>query len=269
MTWQRHFESPRRARAALHLDMLLLPKPHAARPAAMPRTGDTVRCPPGRTAAARGAQRRGGSVTRLGATQEQEECVLSTVTADNASDPACTKVDIEVSDFPGLLRVISWVLVGMEVRIERAELRTTSEGKLANNTLWLVQAFSQHKLTDAEADAVCTRLGDHLDVCAPRALGDHDCTRATCGGVSVELKDKTTVIHLDASLDSSHLLLDAANVFSAMDLNVAAARKEHHAWTFTLSEAVAPQTLKSIALLLSNQIAKPTARATQLLEVPE
>jgi hypothetical protein len=179
-------------------------------------------------------------------------------------------VDLSVSDFPGLLRVISWVLVGMEVRIERAELRTTSEGKLwlAKNTLWLVQAFSQRKLTDAEADAVCTRLGDHLDVCAPRALGDHDCTRASCGGVSVELVGASTVIQLDASLDSTHLLLDAANVFSAMDLNVSAGRKEKGAWEFTLSEAVAPQTLKSIALLLSNQIAKPTARATQLLEVP-
>lgn len=194
--------------------------------------------------------------------------MLSTVTADNASDKACTRVDIEVSDFPGLLRVISWVLVGMEIRVERAELRT-SEGRLANNTFWLVNSFSNRKLTDAEADAVCTRLSDHLDVCAPRALGSHGCTRASCGGVSVELQGTSTVITVDASLDSSHLLLDAANVFSAMDLNVSAARKERGSWTFTLSgEKLAPQTLKSIALLLANQISKPTARATQLMEVP-
>jgi hypothetical protein len=172
----------------------------------------------------------------------------------------------EVSDFPGLLRVISWVLVGMEVRVERAELRTVD--RLAINTLWLQAAHSARKLSDKEAEAVCSRLGDHLDVCAPRALSDTDCVSCSVMGVHVSVDGESTTVKLDAVLDTSHLLLDVSSVFSAMELDVSAAHKEKGSWTFTLKgPRLSPAIMKSLALLLSNQVGKP-GRATQLLEVP-
>lgn len=152
--------------------------------------------------------------------------------------------------------------------MEHAELRTVD--RLAQNTFWLVTAESNRKLTDKEADAVCERLGDHLDVCAPKALSNSVCMEASCGGVCVKVSEgDMTTIKLDASLDTSHLLLDVSSVFSAMELDVSAARKERGAWTFTLAgERLAPATLKSLALLLANQVGKPGVRASQLLEVP-
>ena len=168
--------------------------------------------------------------------------------------------------------MIAWVLVAMEVRVERAQLRTVDQHgqRVASDTFYLRRVTGGCKLTDAQAHDVCGRLSDHLDVCAPKALQRDSSLRAEALGIVAQVVGSDTVITLEPSLDTPHLLLDVSSCLSAMDLSVTEAVKQDGSWTFRLAgETLPSRTLKSLVLLLANQVCKPAARATQLLEVPD
>jgi UTP:GlnB (protein PII) uridylyltransferase len=44
--------------------------------------------------------------------------------------------DGQVADYPGLLRVIAWMLNGLGMRVHNACLKTTSDG-IAEDSFWL------------------------------------------------------------------------------------------------------------------------------------
>ena len=61
-----------------------------------------------------------------GGVADDAGCILpALVSASNDADPKATKVNVSVQDFPGLLRIVAWVLNGLELRVERATLSTT------------------------------------------------------------------------------------------------------------------------------------------------
>merc|ERR1711977_588719 len=60
---------------------------------------------------------------RSTANSEEGECFPALLTVEQVEN--ATKINISVVDFPGLLRVVAWVLNGLELVVERAEISTT------------------------------------------------------------------------------------------------------------------------------------------------
>ena len=87
-------------------------------------------------------------------------CALAFINVDNKKNPNFTVMQIEVQDYPGLLRVISWVLNGLEMVAQNAILSTSADG-IANNTFWL-STRSGTKLSNATADLLADRVREFL-----------------------------------------------------------------------------------------------------------
>lgn len=131
-------------------------------------------------------------------------CYTGTVTWDNDASEDCTVLAIDATDYDGLLRVIAWVLYGLQLRIRAAVLRSTTaeeeaavgaaalaggEGETSalgralsglgggfggggggggsvTDVFWVTDRRGR-KLTDRSADGVAERLQEFISTCAP------------------------------------------------------------------------------------------------------
>ena len=110
---------------------------------------------------------------------------------DNQSDEKSTIIRVEVKNYPGLLRVIAWVVNGLELVVQNAtyvllsealspdkfggsltkhnlalnRLKTDKSG-MANNTFWITTDGGR-KLDSKRAELVAERIGDFVIYCTP------------------------------------------------------------------------------------------------------
>eukprot|EP00775_Hariotina_reticulata_P007583 gene7583-7788_t len=96
-----------------------------------------------------------------------EPCAPAFVMVDQ-EHPHFTQISIDVTDYPGLLRVITWVLNGLGCRAQNAVLKTSEDGQ-AQDTFWITDLRGR-KLPDAVAEDVATRLEDFVSYCAPPTI---------------------------------------------------------------------------------------------------
>lgn len=89
---------------------------------------------------------------------------LPQIEVDNKSHPNFTKLDVKVVDFHGLMRVFTWTLNGVGVRVNSA-LFGSSDG-VAHDQMWVTD-LSGKKLSDDAADALADRLIDYVEECMP------------------------------------------------------------------------------------------------------
>jgi hypothetical protein len=134
--------------------------------------------------------------------QSDALCYSGTVTWDNDASEDCTVLAIDAADYDGLLRVVAWVLYGLQLRIRAAVLRTTPAaddddddaadnnsalgralgrgaaqspaafssslggGGYVTDVFWVTDRLGR-KLTDKSADGVAERLQEFISTCAP------------------------------------------------------------------------------------------------------
>lgn len=67
-------------------------------------------------------------------------CIAPSVSVDNSS-PDFTEVTVEAVDYPGLLRVIAWVMNGLGLRVHSAKLH--SSDAVAVDKFWLTTVKGQ------------------------------------------------------------------------------------------------------------------------------
>eukprot|EP01023_Acetabularia_acetabulum_P046813 TRINITY_DN486_c0_g1_i5.p1 TRINITY_DN486_c0_g1~~TRINITY_DN486_c0_g1_i5.p1 ORF type:complete len:314 (+),score=44.76 TRINITY_DN486_c0_g1_i5:66-944(+) len=102
--------------------------------------------------------------------QEEEEedvdvCFPAFVYFDNEANEKFTTIQLEISDYPGLLRVIAWVIEGLDLVVQNALLKTTDDG-LVSNTFYVTDS-SKRKLNEQEAQQVVERLREFVTYCSP------------------------------------------------------------------------------------------------------
>ncbi|KAL0033670.1 hypothetical protein WJX79_011130 [Trebouxia sp. C0005] len=91
---------------------------------------------------------------------EGEYCMPGEVSLDNESHKDFTILRVEVKDYPGLLRVIAWVINGLELVVQNARLKTQKDG-IANNTFWITTDGGR-KLDLKRAELVAERLASAM-----------------------------------------------------------------------------------------------------------
>eukprot|EP00878_Enallax_costatus_P001102 GHUV01001239.1.p1 GENE.GHUV01001239.1~~GHUV01001239.1.p1 ORF type:complete len:322 (+),score=48.37 GHUV01001239.1:268-1233(+) len=197
-----------------------------------PRTGLSRACRPSRALALRAnpssyalKQRTVRSVAaRATATEEDEADIYANMVpcspafvVHDRSNPHYSEFTIDVQDYPGLLRVITWVMNGLGCRVHNAVLKTSEDGG-ANDTFWVTDLRGR-KLSDAAAADVAERLEDFVSYCAPPE-GDAEFTEFTCGDIAVSnvAHPEWTEVTITASLFSPGLLLELSSIFHGQGL---------------------------------------------------
>lgn len=146
-------------------------------------------------------------------------CLPAFVTADNQRSKCFTVLEVEVADYPGLLRVVSWVLNGLDVVAQNAVVRTSPEGQ-AHNIFWLTNR-SGEKLSDAAAELLAERVRDFVTYCSP----DDDAREKTefCAGpvmLSNSMHPDYTVVMVQEPRPTPGFLLEVASALSGMNVQI-------------------------------------------------
>lgn len=150
---------------------------------------------------------------------EDDFCAPAYVFVDNRKNPNFTVLDIEVQDYPGLLRVLAWVLNGLEMVAQNAILSTNNDG-IAHNTLWL-STRGGRKLSDRGADLLAERVREFLTYCSPRPE-EKEQTEYMLGPISVSNTEHSqyTVITVREQRRTPGFLLEVASVLSGLNIQV-------------------------------------------------
>eukprot|EP01026_Neomeris_dumetosa_P070932 TRINITY_DN712_c0_g1_i1.p2 TRINITY_DN712_c0_g1~~TRINITY_DN712_c0_g1_i1.p2 ORF type:complete len:293 (-),score=28.74 TRINITY_DN712_c0_g1_i1:321-1199(-) len=97
--------------------------------------------------------------------EDADVCFPAFVYYDNEVNPDFTTVQIEISDYPGLVRVIAWVLEGLDLVVRNALLSTSEEG-VVQNTFYVTDSRNK-KLSNSVAEDVVDRLREFVTYCSP------------------------------------------------------------------------------------------------------
>jgi hypothetical protein len=128
-------------------------------------------------------------------------------------------MEIEVLDYPGLMRVLAWVLNGLDIVAQNAVL-STSNDSVAQNTLWL-STRSGKKLKDASADLLAERVRDFLTYCSPRP-GEEAAGELSTGLIKVSNTEHPTytVITVQERKRTPGFLLEVTSVLTGLNVEV-------------------------------------------------
>ncbi|QDZ20913.1 hypothetical protein HOP50_04g34370 [Chloropicon primus] len=151
------------------------------------------------------------------ASVENGECFPAMVSVSNDADPRATRINVSVVDFPGLLRVVSWVLTGLELTVERAKLSTT-DGMASQE--FFVTDVRGRKVQDTRA--LGERIAQFVQHCAPDEEAMH-AKKFREGRIVIdnEEDENFTVISIDSGeKDAPGLLLSIASTVSALGITI-------------------------------------------------
>ena len=154
---------------------------------------------------------------RSAAVEESDSCFPALVSVSNDKDEYATKVNVSVVDFPGLLRVVSWVLTGLGLVVDRADISTT-DGMASQE--FYVTDLAGKKVEDPKG--LADRISQFVQHCVP----DEDALQATKfreGRIVIDNAESEnfTVISIDSGeRDAPGLLLSIASTISALGITI-------------------------------------------------
>lgn len=143
-----------------------------------------------------------------------------TVKNDEANS-AATKINISSVDFPGLLRVVTWVLNGLELVVVEAELSTVDG--MASQELYVTD-LSGNQIEDTKF------LGERISQFVQHCVPDEEALKAKKfveGNIVIdnEESDNFSVISIDSgNKDCTGFLLSIASAIAALGINVHSAK---------------------------------------------
>lgn len=151
-------------------------------------------------------------------TRKVEECEVAFVDADNDIDDKYTVLSLKVKSFPGLMRLVTWVLTGMRVIVHRASLRT--EDGFAEDTFHVTD-HKGRKLKNPEE--VVSRLDDFVQYCSPQS----DVLSATVfqqGPIKIDNDAHPLYTALSIEhMDGGYKLLEVVSTLTGVGLSIAQA----------------------------------------------
>ncbi|KAK9821466.1 hypothetical protein WJX81_006037 [Elliptochloris bilobata] len=148
---------------------------------------------------------------------EGEFCMPGEVAVDNDSSKRFTILTVEVKDYPGLLRVIAWVVNGLDVLVENARLVTDNEG-YAKNRFWLTDRRGR-KLSNQNADLLAERVGDFVVYCTPDRKTMQAKQYASNGvHINNEAHSEYSVVTIAENRERASALLEVASAMTGIGI---------------------------------------------------
>ena len=148
-----------------------------------------------------------------------EWCAAAYIAVDNKKNPNFTVLEVEILDYPGLVRVIAWCLNGLDLVAQNAVLSTSPDG-VASNSFWL-STRSGRKLSDGAADLLADRVRECLSHCSPKP-GEEVATEFGSGPIAVSNTEHEayTVITVREKQRTPGFLLEVASVLSGLNVQI-------------------------------------------------
>uniref|UniRef100_A0A061S8U0 Uncharacterized protein n=1 Tax=Tetraselmis sp. GSL018 TaxID=582737 RepID=A0A061S8U0_9CHLO len=173
------------------------------RPTGISASGDTI------SKKRRPYQRREG---------EEGWCSPSWVYVDNDEHERFSVIHIESPDYPGLLRVIAWVMNGLELRVQNAKLSVKES--LAINKFWVTN-YAGEKLTDKYADICAERISDFAIFCEPSPEAEEPAV-FSMGNLSVSNAEhpRYSKLVVKGEPDRQGFFLELVSVLSGLSMTV-------------------------------------------------
>eukprot|EP00854_Cymbomonas_tetramitiformis_P001172 gene1172-1740_t len=151
---------------------------------------------------------------------EPDECAPAMVIVDNYSDEKFSVISLSVLTFPGLLRIVTWVLIGLDLVVHRAKLRTDPVEGIANDEFY-VTTQNGNKVNDPQG--LADRIEEFVTYCIPD--GTHNPTVFQQGPIKVdnESDEAYTVLTLfvnQCNPRAQDLLIDVSSTLTAVGVGI-------------------------------------------------
>lgn len=165
------------------------------------------------------AQRPLLGILRASISPDDSWCVTPLVSVDNESNDKYTVVNIEILDYPGLMRVIAWCLNALDVVADHATMHTDDEN-VAYNSFW-VRTISGKKLSTSAAKTVVERLSDYLAYCSPKPEDEMQ-TEFILGPITISNSEhpQYTVLSVEESSRTPGQMLTIASILSGLNIRI-------------------------------------------------
>lgn len=154
--------------------------------------------------------------------EDIDSCAFVLCSVDNDQFEDRSLMSISIQSIPGLMRVISWLLEGLDLEIWNAKITTDDEGFVKMDFEIVEKTYDDAfvKLTDPEA--VKERMEDYLNFCVRKDRGETTFGVKTRRGVCVdnESSEDTTIATVVVNTSPVKTLLPISSAVTALKLKI-------------------------------------------------
>jgi UTP:GlnB (protein PII) uridylyltransferase len=154
--------------------------------------------------------------------EDIDSCAFVLCSVDNDQFEDRSLMSISIQSIPGLMRVISWLLEGLDLEIWNAKITTDDEGFVKMDFEIVEKTYDDAfvKLTDPEA--VKERMEDYLNFCVRKDRGETTFGVKTRRGVCVdnESSNDTTIATVVVNTSPVKTLLPISSAVTALKLKI-------------------------------------------------
>lgn len=154
--------------------------------------------------------------------EDVESCAFVLCSIDNERFEDRSVMSISIQSIPGLMRVISWLLEGLDLEIWNAKITTDTDGFVKMDFEIVEKTYDDAfvKLTDPEA--VKERLEDYLNFCVRKGQGEKAFGVKTRRGVCVDNESSkgTTIATVVVNTSPVKTLLPISSAVTALKLKI-------------------------------------------------
>ncbi|CAL6369744.1 unnamed protein product [Bathycoccus prasinos] len=154
--------------------------------------------------------------------EDVDSCAFVLCSIDNERFEDRSVMSISIQSIPGLMRVISWLLEGLDLEIWNAKITTDTDGFVKMDFEIVEKTYDDAfvKLTDPEA--VKERLEDYLNFCVRKGQGEKAFGVKTRRGVCVDNESSkgTTIATVVVNTSPVKTLLPISSAVTALKLKI-------------------------------------------------
>lgn len=173
------------------------------------------------------------------ANEAMEVCVFGHADVDNHSDPGATMLSVTSSGDAQLVRLLGWVIDGLELEYTSAEIEHSSE--LTRMKMHIVYRHSQTKLSDADASLLSEQVADACRYCKPM-VEPPSSFAVTRGAFCISTDDTTSSECSEVVVDTSYdlrnnKLVELATTVTGSGCSIKRAQFVDSCWHFDVVNA--------------------------------
>ena len=154
--------------------------------------------------------------------EDVESCATVFCSVDNDRFEDRSAVTVSIQSIPGLMRVISWLLEGLDLEIWNAAITTDDNGFVKMEFELVEKTYDDKFVKVSDPDEVKERLEDYLNFCVRKDQGEKMFGVKTRRGVCVdnESSNDTTIATVVVNSSPVKTLLPISSAVTALKLKI-------------------------------------------------
>ena len=154
-------------------------------------------------------------------------CSLAYASVDNDSHPSWSQLTVDVSAVPGVMRILSWLLNGLDLDLKQAEWEiedSSSQGEDVSDVvhirMWVVEGFGKHAGKIKDGQGVEERVMEYLRFCTDAEARQHGVIQHRGIKIDNQKKPDVTVLRVRTDDSGGQSLLSLASTITGLGLRM-------------------------------------------------